>query len=306
LHTPRRERRRRCTAPVRLRRSDPRAAARTSGKKHDRDPRFSPDGRTLAFTSDREGESQIYVIDLGGGEARALTRIATGIEGVIWSPDGKFLIGASDVFPDCASDKCNKERSERKQGSSGRVIERLLFRHWDAWRDGKRTHLMRVDAQSGEARDLTPGEFDSPGFSLGGALGYDISPDGKSIVLSSNHDRVEAISTNSDLFEIPSSGGAARCLTCDNKAADGEPRYSPDGRYIAYRAQRRPGHESDRFELRVVDRKSGVVKSLTESFDDQVGDFAWAHDSRTLYFSSVVAATRRSSRSRSTRRRARW
>jgi dipeptidyl aminopeptidase/acylaminoacyl peptidase len=262
----------------------------TAGRKHDRDPRFSPDGRRLVFVSDRDGTAQLYLIDLAGGEARALTRLASGADGPLWSPDGKFLVATSEVFPDCATDACNKERAERmeKSKASGRLVERLLFRHWDAFSEGRRSHLFRVDAETGDARDLTPGNWDAPPFSLGGQTGYDISPDGKTIVYASNHDRVEATSTNSDLWQIPSAGGAAHCLTCDNPAYDGTPRFSTDGRWLAWRAQRIPGYEADRLELRALHLETHATRRLTAGFDGWVEDFAWTPDSQQLYFTSPV------------------
>lgn len=260
----------------------------TLGAKHDGAPRFSPDGRRLAFTSDRDGAPQIYLIDLAGGEARALTHLSSGLGDPVWSPDGKFLVASSEVFPDCPSDACNKERSERmeKPKATGRVIERLLFRHWDAFRDGRRSHLFRVDAATGEARDLTPGDFDAPPF--GGAPGYDVAPDGKSIVFSSNHDKMEAASTNSDLWEIPEAGGAPSCLSCENRGFDGSPRYSPDGRFIAYRAQRTPAYESDKFELRLYDRRTKKTSTLGADFDDWVEDFTFTRDGKSIVFTSTV------------------
>ncbi|MSP59889.1 MAG: S9 family peptidase [Myxococcales bacterium] len=264
----------------------------TVGKKHDDDPRFSPDGRRLAFASDRDGAPQIYLLHLDGGEPRQLTRLSTGVGGILWSPDGRFLLFASEVFPDCADDACNKERAERMEKSkvSGRVIERLLFRRWDGWRDGRRSHLFRVDAATGATKDLTPGNFDAPPFSLGGPSDYDVSPDGRFVAYASNHDKVEAISTNGDLWEVPSEGGTARCLTASNKAFDGSPRYSPDGRSIAFRAQTVPGYESDRFELKIYDRDKGAARSLTAAFDGWVEDFTWSPDGARLYFTSIAKA----------------
>jgi dipeptidyl aminopeptidase/acylaminoacyl peptidase len=265
----------------------------SAGVKKDREPRFSPDGRRVAFVSDRDGAPQIFIIDLGGGEPQKLTSFAEGFDGPIWSPDGRFLVASSEVFADCKDEACNKARHDRAEKSKirARVVERLLYRHWDGWRDGKRSHLFRVDAATGDARDLTPGNFDAPPFSLGGGPDYDLSPDGKTLIYASNHDAVEAASTNSDIWELTlgdGGGGKARCLSCDNKAWDGEPRFSPDGRSIAWRAQKRPGFESDKFDLVVYDRAAGRARRLTEQWADWVDDFHWTHDARRIVFSSVV------------------
>jgi dipeptidyl aminopeptidase/acylaminoacyl peptidase len=146
------------------------------------------------------------------------------------------------------------------------------------------------------ARDLTPGDHDAPPFSLGGQDDYAFSPDGQEICFSSNHDPVEAISTNKDLFTVPvnfpadaSSAqvlAATKNITADNKAADETPLYSPDGKYIAYRAQARPGDESDRWRLMLYDRKTGEKKNLTEDLDSWVGSFTWSPNSVRIHFTS--------------------
>ena len=103
---------------------------------------------------------------------------------------------------------------------------------------------------------------------------------------------MEAASTNNDLWLVPVNGGMAspagqaKNITADNPASDSTPLYSPDGKYIAYRAQQRPGYESDRFRLMLYDRKTGEKRNLTEDFDHWVGSFTWAPDSKTIYFSA--------------------
>ena len=157
----------------------------------------------------------------------------------------------------------------------------LLYRHWNAYKGGKRTHIFAIDSsfhshcyrQSTEIsskppRDLTPGDYDAPPFSLGGQDDYAFSPDGQEICYTSNHDKVEATSTNNDLWIVSVNGGAAKNITAENPASDSTPLYSPDGKYIAYRAQQRPGYESDRFRLMLYDRKMGEKKNLAGKLDD--------------------------------------
>ena len=256
--------------------------------KKDREPRFSPDGKRIAFVSDRDGAPQIYLFELGGGEPQKLTSSVSGFVGPIWSPDGKFLVAASEVWADCRDPACDRRVQERAEKAKvkARVVERLFYRHWDGWRDGKRSHLFRIDAASGEARDLTPGNFDTPPFSLGGAPDYDLSPDGKTLLYASNHDAVEATSTNSDVWEMTLSDGKSRCLSCDNPAWDGDARYSPDGKLVAWRAQKRPGFESDKFDLVVYDRASGHAQRLTGGIDDWIDEFSW-YGTNSVLFSSV-------------------
>jgi dipeptidyl aminopeptidase/acylaminoacyl peptidase len=262
----------------------------TAGVKKDREPRFSPDGKRLAFISDRDGAPQVYLLDLAGGEPQKLTSFVEGFGGPIWSPDGKFLVAASEVWTDCKDEACIKKMHERAEKAKvkARLVERLLYRHWDGWRDGKRSHLFRIDAATGEARDLTPGNFDSPPFSLGGGPDYDLSPDGKTLLFASNHDAVEATSTNSDVWELALGDGKPRCLSCDNKAWDGDARYSPDGKLVAWRAQKKPGFESDKFDLVVYDRATRHARRLTDGWADWIDGYHWMPDSRRLLFTSVV------------------
>jgi len=116
---------------------------------------------------------------------------------------------------------------------------------------------------------------------------YAFSPDSKELAFARNTDKVEAISTNGDIFIVPVAGGEARRITGDNPANDLSPRYSPDGRYIAYRAQAKPGFEADRWRLMLYDRKTGQSRSLTEPLDANVESFTFAPGGERLL--AVVA-----------------
>jgi dipeptidyl aminopeptidase/acylaminoacyl peptidase len=266
----------------------------TTGKGSDSRPRWSPDGESIAFISTRGGKSQVWIIPVHGGEARQLTSISTEADGVTWAGKSDTLLFTSQVYPDCADDACNKKRLEEAEKSKvkARVIDELLFRHWDAWREGKYAHLFTVSAQGGTPLDLTPGAVDSPTWFLGAPDGYDISPDGTEACFTSNRaggSRV-AWSTNNDLFLVSTKGGEARNITKDNPGSDASPQYSPDGRYIAYTSQARDGYESDLLRLRVYDRQTGSIKDLTTGFDQWVLSFAWAPDSNTIYFTAPERA----------------
>ena len=264
----------------------------SAGDKRDGDPKFSPDGRRLAFLSNRDGGSQIWVMDLSGGDPVRATSFPTEVSDYTWSPDGKWFLISSDVFPDCADTACLEKTLKARESAKvrGRVAERLLFRHWDAWKDGTRTHIWKVPASGGgAAADLTPGDRDAPPFHIGGGVDWDVSPDGRDLVYASNPDTAQALSTNSDLWIVPMAGGApARNLTAGNPAFDGGPRFSPDGRWIAYRCQKRAGLESDRYRLMLLERATGQVRGLTDDFDFWVDDFRWSADSKSLFFASQV------------------
>lgn len=248
-------------------------------------PRWSPDGEKLAFISARDGESQIWTIDVSSGALKKITSISTGAGDPVWSPDGKWLAFASDVYPECKDDACNKRRAEEvaQNKVKAHVAERLLYRHWKSWKDGMRSHVFVVPAGGGEARDVTPGDYDAPPFSLGGMTDYAFSPDSKELAFTSNHDKVEAISTNGDVWLVPVHGGAARNITAANHGYDGSPRFSPDGKYLAYRSQVTPGFEADRFRLMLLDRQTGRAQSITETLDSNVDEFTFTADGKWIY-----------------------
>jgi dipeptidyl aminopeptidase/acylaminoacyl peptidase len=259
----------------------------TQSEKRDNNPRWSPDGKKLAFISNRDGSPQVWILEVASGEARKLTSLSTGADGVIWSPDGKHLAFVSDVYPDCPNDACNDKRDKAAEASKvkAKIFDRLLYRHWMSWKDGKRTHVFVVPAEGGTPHDLTPGDFDAPPFSLGGPTDYDFSPDGTELCFAKNTDTVEATSTNGDLWTVPVAGGQARRITA-NPAYDGSPQYSPDGKFIAYRAQRRPGFEADRFEIMLFDRAAGTSKYITANLDRSAEGLTWAPDSRAVFFTA--------------------
>jgi dipeptidyl aminopeptidase/acylaminoacyl peptidase len=261
----------------------------TAGEKQDTDPCWSPDGRTIAFVSTRSGSPQLWLIPRDGGEAAPLTDVSTGVSEPQWSPAGGLIAFTSDVYPECgATDSCSKALAERRDKGSlkAHLADHLLYRHWTEWKDGKRTHILVADVATKAVRDLTPGDFDAPVFQAGGPGDFAFSPDGRELCYASNHDADPARSTNSDLWTVLLAGGEARNLTAANHAFDGTPRYSPDGRWIAYRTQSQPRYESDRIRLALYDRATGAVRPLADAFDYWVDDFQWTSDSKRIVFTA--------------------
>jgi len=250
-------------------------------------PRWSSDGRRLAILSTHDGVAQVYAVPAEGGEAVRVTTLSTGADNELWSPDGKWIAFVSSVYPDCGDDACNSTRdaAAAKNPVKAHVAEKLLYRHWNAWSDGKRSHLFAVPSDGGTARDLTPGaDYDVPPFNLGEPEAIAFSPDSKELAFTANTDKDEAISTNGDVFTVPVDGSSAPKRVTTNPGNDWGPIYSPDGKWIAYRAQFQPGYESDRWRLMLYDRASGTMSARTDDFDANVNAFAWSPDSQTIYF----------------------
>jgi dipeptidyl aminopeptidase/acylaminoacyl peptidase len=278
----------------------------TNTDKKDAHPRWSPDGTRILFESNRGGDSQLWDIDVTGGEARQLTHLSTGASNGLWSPAGKRIAFVSSVWPEYSdkpfkeSDGLNKKRKEEveKGPVKARVFTKLFFRHWNDWVEDKRQHLFVLSADGGEPRDVTPGNHDanptSDTFSVGDDFTF--SPDGKYLLYTAPPERNEAWSTNYDIWRVPVAGGQAENLTKDNQAADGAPRFSPDRRKLAYRAQKRAGFEADRWQLMVVETYAsgawnGKPRSVTADFDSSPGSFVWSPVSESNFFTAEEKAT---------------
>jgi dipeptidyl aminopeptidase/acylaminoacyl peptidase len=275
---------------------EPRQLTNVPGKK-DRHPRWSPDGKKILFTSNRSGDSQLWVIDLAGGEARQLTTISTGAEDAVWSPDGKHIAFASAVYPEYSekpfkeSDAANKKRKEEieKNPVKAKVFTKLFYRHWDSYVEDKRQHLFVITAEGGEPKDVTPGDRDSVPTSTTFATGenFTFSPDSKYVLFTAVPATDEAWNTNYSICRVPVTGGTTEweCLTKDNPAASSGPLFSSDGTRLAYRAQKRAGFEADRWQLMLVETDEGGAfktkpRSLTSTFDRGVDEYAWAGDGK--------------------------
>ena len=257
----------------------------TYSDKADFSPRWSPTGEELAFLSTRNGSSQIFILSMKGGEPRQVTRIPTGVNEFIWSPDGQYFAVATNVLPEAATPKesAGIEEERQKQGGSGREITRLLYRHWNHWRNGKYSHVIRVERSGKFVQDLTPGTFDTPPISLGSAHDFVFSPDGQTLCFVKNSDPIVAISTNNDLWITGISEVNHRKITT-GKGNDSAPLFSPDGQYLAYLSMKRAGFEADQQNLILYNVKTGVEKNLTRKLDRSVSDFVWSPDGKRIYF----------------------
>jgi dipeptidyl aminopeptidase/acylaminoacyl peptidase len=253
-------------------------------KKSSSSPRWSPDGKHIAYTTG----GQIWTMEDDGDDKEQVTRISTGAGQPVWSPDGKWIAFSSDVYPECKSDACNESEDQKADSSKvqAKVTDRLLYRHWVEWRNRKRTHVFIVPVKGGVANDVTQGDFDSPPYGAATGVDYAFSPDSKEIAYLRNPDKVEATSTNSDIYILPLNGGTAKNITVANMGYDAAPVYTPDGKYILFRSQATAAFEADRWRIMRYNRATGETVELSRGFDQQADEMVVTADSKTIYFAA--------------------
>jgi len=274
--------------------SDPRRL--TTDEASDWNPRWSPEGTDLFFLSTRSGSAQVWRLPLAGGEARQVTDLPLDVGNLVVAPDGSKLAVSMDVFIDCDQLECTVERLEQRESrqATGVIYDQLLFRHWDTWEDGRRSHLfvlpLEADGTAGAPVDVTRGlDTDVPPKPFSGPEEITFTPDGRGVVFAARPVDPEAPSavawsTDLDLFHAPVDGSAPpRNLTEDHPAWETQPVFSPDGATLAWLAMERAGYESDRRRVTVQDWPDGPRRVLTESWDRSSSSLTFAPDGRTLY-----------------------
>jgi len=267
--------------------------------KRDGSPRWSPNGKQILFESNRSGTPQLWVTSADGDEPKQLTNISTGASYGMWSPDGTRIAFVSAVYPEFSekpfaeSDKANKQKDDEIEKSpvKAKVFTKLFYRHWVEYVGDKRRHLFVCEASPGskpgefpDPRDVTPGDRDAHPTSSTFSSGDDFTftPDSKHLVFTAAPAENEAWSTNYDLCRVSLTNTSPKweTLSKDNKAADSGPRFSSDGKYLAWRAQTKAGDEADKWDILVVEcDPNGAPKekprNLTHPHMPSTNDFTW-------------------------------
>ena len=260
----------------------------TSHPENDSNPRWNPDGKSIWFLSERSESSQVWCINIDSSETEQFTEQPLDVQNLIISPDGKHIAFTIEVFPECDSIECTKQKLDEIENRkvSGRVYDRLFIRHWDTWKDGRRSHLFVMPISGGQPIDVMKGmDADTPSKPFGGTEEITFTPDGKIIIFTArNAGRQEAWSTDFDLYKVPvDNSNEPECITKDNKAWDTNPVFSPDGKTLAYLAMSRPGYESDRFKIIVSSWPEMKKRILTENWDRSPSEITFSEDSKTIY-----------------------
>ncbi|MEW5900999.1 MAG: S9 family peptidase [Acidobacteriota bacterium] len=253
----------------------------------DYNARWSPCGKCVLFLSTRSGSSQVWRIKIDGGEARQVTDFPLDVGSLVVSPDGKHLAVSMEIFPGMGVAETKKKLDEAaSRKATGRIYEQIFIRHWDAWMDGRRSHVFIVPSQGGEAVDVMKDmEADCPSKPFGGPEEIAFTPEGKGLVFTAKDvGKEEAWSTDFDLYLTPLDGSTKpECLTPKNEAWDTTPVFSPDGKTLAYLAMARPRYEADRYRIVLRPWPDGADRILTEGWDFSPSSLRWSADGQMLF-----------------------
>lgn len=253
--------------------------------KNESEPKFSPDGRTLAFT--RGG--QIWQCNLDGSNEKQLTNIYTEASGFEWSNDGKKILFTSNVYPECTTQDCNEQKDKTKAENKvkAEIFTELMYRHWNNWRGHKRSHLFIMSVATGEFVDATEGnKEDVPPPALGSSNNYNFSPDGNEIAYSLNPEFTLATSTNIEIYLLGLNSPKTPKLISTSTGVDCQPVYSLNNEWLAWISMKRAGFENDKKDLILFNRKTGNTKNIIEDFDRSIDEIIWSPDSKTIYFTT--------------------
>lgn len=246
------------------------------------------EGTAKPSGEDDKPTNQAWSMDVGSDSLIQLTSESDGIANLKVSPDGSKLAFTLDIQLDKKPNEIYSDLPE----TSGRIIDQLMYRHWNAWHDYKYSHLhvatIGEDGKAGKAIDLMEGiKADCPVPPFGGNEQFAWSPDGSQIAFTLKDVEKWESSTNSDVFLVAADGKTpARNITEMGEGYDNDPSFSPDGKYIAYNSMKRAGFESDRNRILLFERATGATRELTIGLDQNANGPQWMPDSAALVFES--------------------
>jgi dipeptidyl aminopeptidase/acylaminoacyl peptidase len=247
---------------------------------------WAPGGKHIIYVAVKNGSAQAWQMDPFTVTEKQLTKFPVDVDNVGISPDGRWLTFSANIYPDCGDLQCtvDKDKEETSKKAKAYTYDELLFRHWDTWSNGKRNHFFVMPIAGGAPVDLTMGmNSDTPSAPWGGPEEIAVSPDGSEAAFVAKTDPNPAVHTNSNIYVTKIDGSDRKCITADNKAYDTAPTYSPDGKYIAYLAMKRPGYESDRMRIALYNRATGKTRMLTEKWDRSPQQILWGGDGKTIF-----------------------
>ncbi|MBN1816120.1 MAG: S9 family peptidase [Sedimentisphaerales bacterium] len=263
----------------------------TTHPENDSSPRWSPDGKWIYFLSSRTETSQVFKIAPDGGEAVPVTKLPLDVGNLVVSPSGAHIAFSMEVFPGSSYKQTKEKRDDiEKRKASGRTYEKAFVRHWNTWKDGRRSHVFVMAVDANEPADVMRDmDADSPSVPYGGAEEISFTPDGRDIIFTARDvGRIEPWSTNFDLFMAPiDAGKKPESITPKNQAWDSTPLFSPDGKTLAYLAMARPGYESDRFRILLRDWRTGKERVLVPQWDRSPSEIGWSRDGKVLFATAM-------------------
>ena len=257
-------------------------------------PSWNANGTKVAFLKSVQGVPQLFEISLeSGAEARQLTSFKNGIESYWISPNDAQLLYAQKV----QVEKTTKDLYPDYPDANVRIIDSLMYRHWDYWTDGQYSHLFLTDfshEKVEEGRDLMPNEpYDALMAPYFGSEDAIWSPNSDVIYYACKKQTgvAYATGTNSDIYRYSLADGTTTNLTASNLGYDRLPVPSPDGAFLLWQRMRTPGYESDKMELMSMNLETGEQKLLTENWDQNADSYQWSSDGKTIYIISGIKGT---------------
>jgi len=261
----------------------------TFGPSGESSPCWTPDGLSILFLANRGGGTQVWQLPLSGGEAHQATFLACGVNEYMCTPDGNELILVTREYADCKSDTCNARRLEFDSDNPNRprLFTKLPVRAYSHYNDGRINRLYRARiGDSASTAAILNSPYDIPTAMEGGSRDFDVSPDGSELCFGMSQDSMPAIGINNDLYLLKKTAAGPSQITT-NPGLDNNPRYSPDGRFIAYETTARFGYESDQVDLVIYDRTDQSRRNITAGYDDYPSYMAWGPKSKYIYFTVI-------------------